>query len=244
MPSPAHRDRDADVRLQLHLRPRQDERLAQHRHDPFHRQRRVGRGGQPVEQHAEFVAAQAGDRVLAADAAAQPLGDHRQGRVAGAEAQAVVDPLEAFEVAEQHADGAAVAPGRQERVLDAVDEERPVGEAGQRVVEGLVAQLGLELVALGHVAGVEDDAAHRLHVDQVGHPDLGVAPGPVGVPDPAFASRRSRPSSSAALEVGPDAVRVVGMDQVAEVDADHLIRRRSRRPGRRTGTGSGCGRPA
>ena len=49
----------------------------------------------------------------------------------------------------------ASSPGRPrlagQRVVDPVREQRPVGELGQRVVEGPVAQLVLEPVALGHV---------------------------------------------------------------------------------------------
>ena len=117
---------------------------------------------EPIEQHAELVAAEPGDGVLAADAGAEPVGDHHQGRVAGAVAEAVVEPLEAVEVAV--AGRRSVLPSRfadEQRVLDPVGEQGPVGQAGQRVVEGLVAELGLEGVALGHVAGVEDDAARR-----------------------------------------------------------------------------------
>ena len=63
-------------------------------------------------------------------------------------AEAVVDRLEVVEVDEQDGQPAA-APrcGSDERVLEAVDEQRPVGEPGQRVVERLVAELVLERLA-------------------------------------------------------------------------------------------------
>jgi hypothetical protein len=55
-----------------------------------------------------------------------------------------------------------------QRVLDAVVEERAVGQLGQRVVEGAVAQLGLGGLALGDVAARQDDALDVLVVAHVG----------------------------------------------------------------------------
>ena len=58
--------------------------------------------------------------------------------------EAVVDRLEVVEVEEENS---GVARTHDERVLDAIREERPVREPGQRVVEGLVAKLLLCLPA-------------------------------------------------------------------------------------------------
>ena len=59
------------------------------------------------EQHRELVAAEAGEHVGLAQAAAQQLGDAAQELVAGAVAERVVDVLEVVEV--EHQDGAAGA---------------------------------------------------------------------------------------------------------------------------------------
>ena len=59
-------------------------------------------------------------------------------------AERVVDELEVVEVDEEHADEPIGAPLAGQRVLDAVVEQRAVGELGQRVVEGAVAELLLE----------------------------------------------------------------------------------------------------
>ena len=82
----------------------------------------------------------------------EPLAHDLEQRVAGRVAEAVVDRLEVVEVDEQHGELAAVAlePGR--RVVDAVAEQRLVGETGQRVVERLVGELVLEAPVLGDVA--------------------------------------------------------------------------------------------
>ena len=58
------------------------------------------------------------------------------------------------------------------------------------VVEGLVAELGLQAVPLGHVARVEDDAVDRRHVEQVGHARLGVPPRAIGVAQTELAHAR------------------------------------------------------
>ena len=97
----------------------------------------------------------------------QPLRHLAQHRVAGGVAEAVVDGLEVVEVDEHDADRPAAAERAHERMLDAVGEERAVGELGDRVVEGLVGELILERLALADVAPVQDDAADVLVVDQV-----------------------------------------------------------------------------
>ena len=54
-----------------------------------------------------------------------------------------------------------LAAGAGERLADALDEQRAVGEPGDRVVERLVGELGLERLALGDVAGVERGCRRR-----------------------------------------------------------------------------------
>ena len=63
---------------------------------------------------------------------------------------------------------------RAERVLDAVEEQRPVGQAGEGVVERLVAQLVFERPPSRDVADREHDAVHVGVVEEVHPDDLGV----------------------------------------------------------------------
>ena len=79
-------------------------------------------------------------------------------------AERVVHGLEVVEVGEEdrHRAVAARLPG--ERVRDTVAEEGAVGEAGQRVVEGLVLELHLELLAQ------RDVVDERTEVDVVAGP--------------------------------------------------------------------------
>ena len=69
---------------------------------------------------------------------AEPLGDRDRRRSPGAVPEAVVDRLEAVEVAEQHGDRRAGSLGAGNRMAQAVDEQRAVGQAGERVVKSLV----------------------------------------------------------------------------------------------------------
>ena len=75
---------------------------------------------------------------LGPERAAQPLGDGDEQLVAGGVAGAVVDGLEVVEVHEEDGDRAAAAVGAGQRVVEPVGEQRAVGQAGERVVEGVV----------------------------------------------------------------------------------------------------------
>lgn len=75
--------------------------------------------------------------------------------------------------------GAASGPFPQ-GVRDSVGEEGPVGQSGERVVEGQVLELFLPGESFGHVATAED---HSLGV--VADRRFDVAPTSVGVADPA-----------------------------------------------------------
>jgi hypothetical protein len=133
--------------------------------------------GDPLTQDRELVAAQPCDRVVGTERARDALRGLEQHLVAGAVSQRVVDPLEAVEVDEQ--DGAArllPAPARQ-RVLQAIEEQRPVRQTGQRVVQRHVREPVLGVLALGHVdrdAQRADDLAavveHRAQVRFEHHP--------------------------------------------------------------------------
>ena len=112
-----------------------------------------------VDQHRELVAAEPGRHRVGREDLAEPLGHADEQLVADRVAEAVVDGLEVVEVDEQHA-GRPPVP-RIDRLVDQLGEHRAVGEAGERVVERLVAEVVLELLADGDVTGVEHDALRR-----------------------------------------------------------------------------------
>ena len=140
----------------------------------------------PVEQDGEFVATEPGNRVRRAHSALEALRHLPQDRVAGRVAEAVVDGLEIVEVDEHDADRPASADRAHDGLLDAVCEQRSVGEAGDRVVEGLVCELILERLALADVSTVQDDAADVLVLQQVCVLNLELEPGAVSMPERAL----------------------------------------------------------
>ena len=71
--------------------------------------------------------------------------------------------------------GSASGPGDAQGVVHAVEEQRPVGETGQLVVERAVAELALEVALLGDVAERGDDAVDRGAAEEVGDHDVGLA---------------------------------------------------------------------
>ncbi len=105
--------------------------------------RRLGFGVHRVEpgaQHRELVAAEAGDDVARPHRLLEALRDLAEQLVAGVVAQSVVDVLEPVDVQEQDGDAGAVAFGPRERVAEEVDEQPPVGEAGEQIVVGAVGE--------------------------------------------------------------------------------------------------------
>ena len=92
-------------------------------------------------QHDELVAAQAADRVDGPHRGGEALGDRLQQEIAHPVAVGVVDVLEAVEVDEEHRHRVTARARPLEGLGGALEDERPVGEPGQRVVEGEVPEL-------------------------------------------------------------------------------------------------------
>ena len=115
-------------------------------------------------------------------------------------------------------------------------EQRAVRERGHRVVERLMRELLLELLALGHVAGVEHHALHVGVVQQVRAQRLGVHVLAVAAADAELDEPRVPLGVADGREELQHAGHVVGVDQVAEsraldlrrIEAEHARRRRAR----------------
>ena len=136
-------DRDADLDASL---GQVERRL--HRLDDAVRQRDavVGRVG-AFHQHEELVAADPRHGVLVARLDAQSLRDLADHFVADRVAERIVDRLEAVDVDEQHGELLAQAADRLPRTIgpeqglrQSILEEHAVGQAGQRVEHGALAQ--------------------------------------------------------------------------------------------------------
>ena len=189
-----------------------------------------------LEQDRELVAAEAGGGVGRAQAALEPLAHLEQQLVARRVTEGVVDRLEVVEVHEQHGDRLVLPRLTLEGVRDAVVEQRPVRERRHRVVEGLVGELLLELLALGHVAGVQHDALHVRVVQQVRAQRLGVHVLAVAAPDAELDEAGVPLGIADRRQELQHPGHVVGVDQVGEpraldcarVEAEHPSRRRAR----------------
>lgn len=125
-----------------------------------------------LQHDAELIAAEPGDGVLLAERCTQPARDTDQNLVAGLVAEHVVHGLESIEVQEQHRDRSSLPARTCDRVLQLLDEQRPVRQSGERIVERLMLKLVPALLQpLGHRV---EGASHSrelivaVHVDPVG----------------------------------------------------------------------------
>jgi hypothetical protein len=91
------------------------------------------------EQQGELVAAEADDEVVGPDVAPHAVADRHQQLVAGGVAQRVVHRLEVVQVDQHHRHRLAAG----QRLLQPFAEQSAVAQAGDRVVEGVVAEPGL-----------------------------------------------------------------------------------------------------
>ena len=134
-------DADAGVHHQRHRDALELERLAHHIEQSLGDElwRRIELG--IVDQDDELVTTHPADRVGIAQRARQPRGNGDEQPVAGLVAEGVVDVLEVVEVDEQRRPCRPVALAAGEELLDAVHDQRPVRQVGQRVVQRLMAQL-------------------------------------------------------------------------------------------------------
>ena len=209
---------DADARPEHDLAPAAGERPPNRLVDAVrHLQRR--RHAALLDEHGELVAAEPRRGVARADAGEQPPRQLDQQLVAGGVAEGVVDVLEVVEVDEEHRDPLARSPRACERVLEPLGEQHAVGEVGERVVERLVGEALLELLALVHAAQGED---HAAEVRVLGHAlrlALDEAPAAVGPAQPPLGRGRAAGPAHGVLEQGRDERAVLGVDDVGQREA-------------------------
>ena len=143
--------RDADRRRHRELALLDLHRLRQVLDDLLRHRRGVGRALDLRQHHHELVAAGAADRVHHPQLLDQAARHFLQQHVAHRVAERVVDGLEAVEVDEHHRGLLAVAVGERERLRQAVLQQPPVRQAGERVVVGEVLRALLGNLALHHL---------------------------------------------------------------------------------------------
>ncbi len=152
-------ERDADSGTDVVLLAGDDERPLE-RLDQAPGDGEGGIGGfEVVAEQRELVAAEASQRLGGAQRDLQPAGHRREQLVTGGVAEGVVDRLEVVEVDEEDGDRLVAAHQPGEGVLQPIEEQDAVGQAGERVVQR--AMLGLALGARA-VDRRRDDVRDRL----------------------------------------------------------------------------------
>ena len=109
-----------------------------------------------LEDDHELVAAETRQGVTRPDGTPEALGDDAEQLVADLVTEVVVDDLEPIDVAEEHGHPAAGAVGLEQRVVEVVEEQAAVGQAGQGILERMPGQLLLEGLALRGVPEHDD----------------------------------------------------------------------------------------
>ena len=178
-------------------------RLGDRRHDLFGDQPGVFRLIDFRQQDQELVAAVAADRIRLAHAGRQAARHRAQHLVADGVAERVVDVLEPIAIEEQHREPPAVAARQRDRSREAVVQQQPVRQIGQRIVLGEVQHLQPALAR-------DDDVAEHDH----GAEDVAVA----------VVNRRRRMLDGGFLAVAADQ-DVVALEADLAVVLDRQLRR-------------------
>jgi hypothetical protein len=231
-----HDDAGADLDLELVER----DRLLEGVHHPAtHAQRGLLLAGDR-QQHGELVAAEAGDETEVPDAVHEAPGHLLQEAVALRVPERVVHVLEAVQVEDHHrGTGGAACLHELQGVADLPLQPQPVGQAGQGVVQRVVAQLVDQLTVLERHAGVVGDGLEQQDVVALEGAQITEPVGDEQRPDGATISAERHDDGvgpAARAQVGPGVV-VGGLLEFAGDPAaglDDGLARRDRPPGRRS----------
>ena len=119
----------------------------------------AGLVGPAGHQHGKGIAINAGQGVFRRDKRAQALGQRLQQRVSRVMAETFIHLLEAVDVGQHQRDALMGVLGAQAGAVQAVHEERPVGETRERIMQRFAHEARLRLMALGDVGDGANDAA-------------------------------------------------------------------------------------
>ncbi len=153
--------RDAQAGTDLQFQGIDLERLGHAGDDPFGDHGRIFRILH-LEHDDELIAPQSREGVLCTQQRGDPLADLDQQLVTKLVTVGIVDRLEAVQVAEHHREAELPALRLLDRLLDAVLQQHPVGQLGQRIMQGGLHQL---LVGLGQRIGEQAGAGAHLAVE-------------------------------------------------------------------------------
>ena len=182
-------------------------------------------------EHGELVAAQPGEHVGLAHAGAQGLGHARDEVVPRRVPERVVDGLEVVEVEHEQRAAGAVAAHERDVAVELALEGAAVEQAGEVVVVGEVAQLGLMAAVVGDVLELDEDVQRppaRVVHDRRRDGDPHEVP--VGVDQALLAAVGDRVVVVAPGDRGARLVELVGMDDVGEAAPLELLARQPDEP--------------
>lgn len=120
----------------------------------------------------EFIASQATDAVLVAQACLHPQSRRLKKEIADVMAERIVDVLEMIQIDKQHGDQGFVAVRMRDRLLQPVFQKYPVRQSGQHVVVRHMANVGLVKLALDRDAGNAHRQFGQFQLSHAGRPDF------------------------------------------------------------------------
>ncbi|HEY5430138.1 MAG TPA: hypothetical protein VIK04_13560 [Solirubrobacteraceae bacterium] len=159
-------ERDTDARVDPHLYARENERFSQRPIKPDGERVSLGGVVEVFAQDDELVAGQARQAVPGPQHFGQARGDGHQQLIADLVTIGVVDRLELVQIHEEHRRRVARAAPALKRVAQALEHQRPVGQAGQCVVQSRFARLVRGVLQIGAGLSVDQicggDISQRL----------------------------------------------------------------------------------
>jgi hypothetical protein len=195
------------------------DRRGERRQQPFGQLGQFPSSGRRGDQDDELVPADPGDQVARVELLGGPRGDGDEQLVTDRVPEAVVDYLEAVQIEEAQRDLDGRLPGAQRR-CQPIQEHRPVRQAGQRIVGGLVREPILQPALLRDVL----DDRHlilRAPVVTADQRDGEVSPhrDAILAEEQLLGAERVPPALDEVPVVGPHRGGVVRMHEVGNVTA-------------------------
>jgi hypothetical protein len=221
---------DADARRDIGLGAADDHRLGEHpggaigdRHR--HVRHRDGLLVDELGDEHELVAPDSCENVVRTGEPPEALGGGKNELVDRARAVRAGVQLELVDLDEEHDEPSLGAPAEREENREALAEHAPVGETGDRVVEGGAVESVPRLPLFGDVVGIEHDARDGRVVEEICQRCRHPSPGAVGRRDPQIEVDRGPGTAEQSLPGLLEAPTIVGVDAGRAVLRDALIRR-------------------
>ncbi len=204
--------RDADARRDMELMTAHEPRLTEALEDALGDFQGTAAALDGRQEQHELVAADARDRVTLPDKLRQLGADQAQQRVPFQVTGRIVHDLEPVEVEEHYRHHLPLPFRLRQRHVEAVHQQRPVGQAGEGVVIGDVTDLLLRPLLL---ADVQHGADHALRLAALGEKDARLAGEPVEAavrPEGAEFRIVGSPVPQRAGDLLLDPLAILGMD--------------------------------